>query len=104
MESGTATARGYESAPLATWTTEGILWNQQIEPGHERFGQCRCCGPRGHVFAYGVNLPGTVPGVNGPVPAQPRDWLSQILHEHRFSPGARVRITVELLPAGPDHS
>lgn len=81
----TPSAEEAASAPgPVTWTVEGTLWNQQNE--------------RGHVYAYGINLPGTAPGSTGPAPSQPHDWLGQILHEHRFSPGRRVRITVELLP------
>jgi hypothetical protein len=84
-----------------TFTADGVIAHRQAPAQPDPESQCLCCRPYGHVYWKGIELPGQpdAPGTDGPVPAQPRDWLSTILHPYRFDRGRRVRLTLEILPA-----
>lgn len=86
------------AAAPTTFEIDGVLRSQQSEPDDDPQQQCRCCRPRGHVYAFGIDLPFEVPGTRGPVAAHPSDWISRALYAHRFEDGRKVRLTLTLDP------
>ena len=83
--------------PAATFTVRGVFRTNQAELKSDPAQQCLCCRPRGHVFGWGIDLPGTEAGTQGPIPLRPETWMHRILGQYRFEPGRKVRLTLEIL-------
>jgi hypothetical protein len=77
---------------VKTFEVEGVLTTMHNEHVAEReIGQCLCCRPHPHVFAYGVEMPGEDRWGQS---LNPDRWVHDQLYELRFHPGAKVTITV----------
>lgn len=86
-----------EAPTAATYSAVGILHTMQTRPGERNYGECLCCNGRGHVFAYGLDFPDPAPHRNSGL-QNDADWIHDRLYAHRFQDGAKVKITVEVLP------